>query len=247
MIDGLSVLALITARGGSKRLARKNLRAVAGRSLLARAIAAARAAATVDRVILSSDDAEIIAAALAAGCEVPCVRPPDLAADATDSMAVVHHALAALAERYDLIVLLQPTSPLRTAADIDGAVGHCVTLAAPACVAVTACANPPHTALYHDARGLLRPVLGDPQPARRDPAVAINGAVYVARCPWLAVQTGFLTPETVAYLMPRERSIDVDDELDLVIANALAEHGAAPAAPAAPVAPADAGRATIVA
>ena len=162
MIDGLSVLALITARGGSKRLARKNLRAVAGRSLLARAIAAERAAATVDRVILSSDDAEIIAAALAAGCEVPCVRPPDLAADATDSMAVVHHALAALAERYDLIVLLQPTSPLRTAADIDGAVGHCVTLAAPACVAVTACANPPHTALYHDAPRAVAAGVGGP-------------------------------------------------------------------------------------
>lgn len=233
MIDGLSVLALITARGGSKRLKRKNLREVAGRSLLARAIDAARAATTVDRVILSTEDPEIIAAAIAAGCEVPFVRPPALATDTADSMAVVHHALAALTDPYDLVVLLQPTSPLRTGADIDGAVGQCLALDAPACVAVTACAKPPHAAFYCNPHARLRPVLPQPRSTgrRQHPAVVVNGAVYVARCQWLREQTDFATADTVAYLMPAERSIDVDTELDLVIANALAQHFAAAVEP----------------
>ena len=81
MINGQSVLALVTARGGSKGVQGKNLREVAGRSLLARAIDAARQAETVDRVVLSSEDPEIIAAAIAGGCDVPFVRPAGLARD----------------------------------------------------------------------------------------------------------------------------------------------------------------------
>ncbi|MDH3917019.1 MAG: acylneuraminate cytidylyltransferase family protein, partial [Rhodospirillales bacterium] len=79
MIDGLSVLALVTARGGSAGLPRKNLRTVGGRSLVARAVQAGQRAETVDRVVLSSDDPEIIQAALLAGCDVPFVRPAALA------------------------------------------------------------------------------------------------------------------------------------------------------------------------
>ena len=109
MIDGLSVLALVTARGGSAGLSRKNLREVGGRSLVARAVQAGQRAETVDRVVLSSDDPEIIQAALLAGCDVPFVRPAELAGDEARSIDVVRHALQALPERYDLLVLLQPT------------------------------------------------------------------------------------------------------------------------------------------
>lgn len=236
MINGHSVLVLITARGGSKGLRRKNLREVAGRSLLARAVDAARQAETVDRVVLSSEDPEIIAAAIASGCDAPFVRPVELATDEATSMDVVHHALATLQERYDYLVLLQPTSPLRIAADIDGAVELCFSAGAPACVSVSEPDKAPHWAYVRDGRGRLSPLIAEgPQYTRRQDLPAtlmLNGAVYVARCDWIIRRPEFTSADTVGYVMPKARAVDVDDELDLVVADALAREieGAEPAA-----------------
>src|SRR3954453_11622712 len=105
MIDGKSVLGLIPARGGSKGVPNKNIRALAGRPLIAWTIEAAKASRYIDRTILSSDDAAIIAVAEQHGCEAPFVRPSELATDEADSMAVVHHALRTLPVRYDYVVL----------------------------------------------------------------------------------------------------------------------------------------------
>jgi N-acylneuraminate cytidylyltransferase len=225
MIDGLSVLALVTARGGSTGLPRKNLRTVGGRSLVARAVQTGQQALTVDRVVLSSDDPEIIQAALLAGCEVPFVRPAALATAGARSIDVVRHALETLPERYDLLVLLQPTSPLRSAEDVDAAVRLCVERRAPACVSVCPADKPPYWMHGLDKRSRLRPILPEyRQAARRQdlpPAYAINGAVYVARSDWIMVLDSFVGPDTLGYVMPRERSIDIDDELDLAIAEAL--------------------------
>ncbi len=225
MIDGLSVLALVTARGGSAGLPRKNLREVGGRSLVARAVQAGQRAETVDRVVLSSDDPEIIQAALLAGCDVPFVRPAALAGDEARSIDVVRHALQALPERYDLLVLLQPTSPLRAPEDVDGAVELCVRRGAPACVSVCAADKPPFWMHGLDERLRLRPILPEYRQASRrqdlPQAYAVNGAVYVARTDWIMVLDSFIGPDTLGYVMPRERSIDIDDELDLAIAEML--------------------------
>ena len=246
MIEGLSVLAVIPARGGSQGLARKNLREVAGRSLLARAIAAGRQAATVDRVILSSDDAEIIQAALLAGCEVPFVRPAELATAEARSIDALRHALRMLPERYDLVALLQPTSPLRASQDVDGAVRLCVETGAPACVSVSEAGKTPFWMHTLDPGGRMRPILPEYQmvPRRQDLPAAydINGAVFVARSEWLFDHEDFLSPETVGYVMPKERSIDIDDELDLIIAEAVAQRvegdGDKADTPATPITPA---------
>jgi N-acylneuraminate cytidylyltransferase len=136
MIEGQSVLAVIPARGGSKGVPRKNLRDVAGRPLIAWTIAAARGSSHIDRLVLSSDDEEIMETARRHGCDVPFRRPAELATDEADSMAVVMHAVETLAERYDYVVLLQPTSPLRASADIDGAIATCLRHMAPSCVTV---------------------------------------------------------------------------------------------------------------
>ena len=116
------VLGLITARGGSQRLPGKNLALLGGRSLLQRTIDAARAS-VIDRLILSSDDPQIIAAARSGGAEAPFVRPEALAGPTASSIDVIRHAMtwveAEAPGRYDILVLLQPTSPLRIAADID--------------------------------------------------------------------------------------------------------------------------------
>lgn len=225
MIDGLSVLALVTARGGSTGLPRKNLREVGGRSLVARAVQAGQRAETVDRVVLSSDDPEIIQAALLAGCDVPFVRPAALAGDEARSIDVVRHALEALPERYGLLVLLQPTSPLRGAEDVDAAVELCVRGGAPACVSVCAADKPPFWMHGLDERLRLQPILPEYRQASRrqdlPQAYAINGAVYVARTDWIMVLDSFIGSDTLGYVMPRERSIDIDDELDLAIAEVL--------------------------
>lgn len=225
MIQGRRILGLIPARDGSKGLPRKNLLRLGGHSLLEHAIAAGRAARTVDRLILSSEDPDIIQAAIAAGCEVPFIRPPELASDEARSVDVVRHALASLPERYDLLVLLQPTSPLRRAEDVDEAVKLCIRAGAPACVSVAPVDKSPAWTYRLDAAGRMAALLPEWAAASRRqdlPAVyAPNGAVYVATREWIMAEDSFFGAETVAYVMPRERSVDIDCELDLAVAETL--------------------------
>ena len=224
MIGGQRVLALITARGGSKGLPGKNVRPLGGRPLVAWSVAAARASRYVDRVVLSSDDAAIQEAARAAGADVPFTRPAALASDTATSLDVVNHALDQL-PGFDLLVLLQPTSPLRTADDIDRCLEACgPDGGAPAAVSVVETDKSPHWmfTLGPDAR--LHRLLDGPVPDRRQDAprvMVLNGAVYVARIPWLAQARTFVTPETVAHVMPRERSVDIDTALDFALTEQL--------------------------
>ena len=231
MIGRLSVLALVTARRGSKGIAGKNHCKVGGRSLLERAISCAMDADTVDRVVLSSDDPEAVSVALAMGCDVPFVRPAQLASDSAPTVDVVRHAINEIDTRYDLVVVLQPTSPLRIAADVDGAVKLCMHKNAPACVSVTACGKPPQWSYEIDQQQQLQPILPVQGAGTRrqdlPPAYALNGAVFVVRADWLLSGGEMLPAKTVAYEMPKARSIDVDDDTDLVIAEALARSGAA--------------------
>src|SRR5262249_30378594 len=115
MIGRYTVLAVIPARGGSKGVPQKNIRTVGGRPLIAWTIEAAKGSRYLDRVVLSSDDRKIIDVAESYGCDIPFVRPAELATDEADSMSVVRHAIASFNEHYDYLVLLQPTSPLRRA------------------------------------------------------------------------------------------------------------------------------------
>lgn len=217
MISGRKVLALLTARGGSKGLPGKNIRPAGGKPLLAWSIEAAQRAASVDRTVLSSEDARIIEVARAHGCEVPFVRPTELATDAASSMDVVRHALGQL-PGYDVVVLLQPTSPLRTAVDIDAACELLERSGAPACVAVCPVEQSPYWMYIANAEGRLQPLLDTPhrtQQRQCQPEVVIpNGALYVASVPWLLASGSFMTTETVAYRMPRERSLDIDTTED---------------------------------
>lgn len=224
MIDGKTVLALIPARGGSKGVPRKNIRDVAGKPLIAWSIEAAKSSRYIDRLILSSDDPEIIAVAEALGCEVPFIRPRELAADATPGIDPVLHALKTLPEKYDYVVMLQPTSPLRSVDDIDGCIEQCRN-GARACVSVTEPEKSPYWMYFMDSAGKMRPVLPPPDKAvrRQDlPQVyALNGAVYVAETDWLKNTRKFVTSETTGYLMPQERSLDIDTEHDLKLVSYL--------------------------
>ena len=213
MIDGLRVLALITARGGSKGLPGKNIRPAGGKPLLAWTVDAARGSRYCDRVVISTDDEAIAAAALAHGCEVPFMRPDDLATDTASSMDVVMHALQNL-PGFDLLLLLQPTSPLRNSADIDAACELLLARQAPACVSVTPARESPYWMYSVGPGQALKPVVELPAgiTRRQDLPVAysLNGAVYLARTSWLQDSRSFLTSQTVALVMPAERSLDID-------------------------------------
>lgn len=217
MIGPHRVLAVIPARGGSKGLAGKNIRLAHGRPLLAWTIEAARASRFIDHVVLSSDDESIMSVARAFGCDVPFRRPDELATDTATSIDVVLHALDAV-PGFDTVVLLQPTSPLRTEDDIDAACAlHAECDGAP-CVSVSVVEKSPYLMyeLADDHR--MQPVL--PAPAdvtrRQDfPAVfALNGAIYISRVGELRAARTFISSHTVAYVMPHDRALDIDTASD---------------------------------
>ncbi|HYC67376.1 acylneuraminate cytidylyltransferase family protein [Brevundimonas sp.] len=227
MIGDRSVLAVIPARGGSKGLPGKHLMPLGGRPLIAWTIEAARRSRCIDRLILSSDDAEIMAAAGGLGCEAPFQRSPELSGDHASSIDVALDALDR-APGYQVVVLLQPTSPLRTADDIDGALHRMEQLQAPSCVSVCEAPNHPWLTFAQDGQGRLDPFASPPRGAslrRQDlpPAWVLNGAVYAADAAWLRREQAFLRPgETAAWEMPVERSVDIDTLADFRAAERLA-------------------------
>lgn len=231
MIEGLTVLGLIPARGGSKGIPGKNLVPLFGKPLVAWTIEAAATSRTMDRTILSTEDEGIASAARSLGCEVPFLRPKELAADDTPGIEPVLHALSMI-RGFDIVVLLQPTSPLRTALDIDAAVTALVSNGAPAVVSVTEAASHPAWTYQVDEQGRLVPFLpAASRPTRRQElptAWALNGAIYVARTAWIMDSRSFLCPETIAFPMPAERGLDIDEPLDLLIAEAVFRHQAGP-------------------
>ncbi|MBF0609653.1 MAG: acylneuraminate cytidylyltransferase family protein [Magnetococcales bacterium] len=223
------VLAIIPARGGSKGLPGKNIRPLQGKPLLAWTVEAARACPLLDRVILSSDDETIMATAREWGCEVPFIRPPHLADDKASMMDVIWHAWQALGKRHAWLVLLQPTSPLRWAADITACLEICLRGSAPAAVSMTATSKPPHWLVTLDEAGHPYPLLpGDGLQRQRQELLTTylpNGAVYVANTYWLAQTQTFITRETKVHIMPAERSVDIDSELDFRLCQLLLERG----------------------
>ena len=218
MINEQKVLGIVTARGGSKGIPQKNICQAAGKPLIAWTIQAAKASNCLDRVILSSDDDAIIEVAKTFGCEVPFKRAPQLAQDDTPSIDVILDALVHC-DGYEWVVLLQPTSPLRTSADIDEAIQKCVALAAPACVSVCKAEQSPFWMFtLQDSR--IQPVIDIPLITRRQemPNVyVLNGAIYIAKTDWLRQERTFISKDTVAFEMPVDRSLDIDEESDLDI------------------------------
>lgn len=234
----MKLLAIIPARGGSKGVLRKNIRLVAGKPLIAWSILAAKAARSVDRVVISTEDADIAATARAWGAEV-IERPAELARDDTATLPVLRHVVEHLAatEQYcpDAVLTLQPTSPLRTARHIDDAAA--LFAADASADSLVSCIEVPHifhprSVMRRSAAGYLEPYLADAQPTRRQDKEAVfarNGAaVYITRADRL---TEFVFGgRLLAYMMNEEDSVDIDSEADLARADALlmAREGMAP-------------------
>lgn len=223
------VMALVTARGGSQQLPRKNVLPLAGKPLVAWTIEAAQKSTGVRRVIVSTDDFEIADVAREWGAEVPFMRPPELAQANSPHIDVVQHAIDYLdaRENYrpEYVLLLQPTSPLRTVQDIDSSIDIAEKSKAVAVVGV--CAAKPHPFLVRQILedGTLAPfVASDIGYLRREvlpPAYGINGAIYLNRRESLLRDGTFTPPGTHGYVMPAERSIDIDTTWDFHLAELI--------------------------
>ncbi len=216
------MLGLITARGGSKGVPRKNLCPVGGRPLIEWTIDAALKAGRLDRVVVSTDDPEIAQAARDAGGDTPFLRPAKLARDETPHIDVVLHALDWLSERgdeYEYVALLQPTSPLRTSEDIDEAVGLAIRRSAEAVVSVVETHDHPYLTRRMNEDGTLSEFVrcDIAYPRRQDlpAAFALNGAVFVNRPESLKSCRSFCPHGALAYVMPPERSLQIDTPWDL--------------------------------
>ena len=212
----MSLLALIPARGGSKGIPRKNIRELCGKPLIAWSIEAAQKASSVDQIVVSTDDEEIADIARSYGAEVPFLRPAELARDDTPGIAVVHHALKQF-PAVKQILLLQPTSPLRSAEDIDGIVNMFRKQQNPSAISICESPKHPNWMLSCGEDGKLSPFMDAPIATRRQdlPKVyVVNGALYLAKTEWLRQACSFLSPETIGYLMPPELSFDIDTLLD---------------------------------
>jgi CMP-N,N'-diacetyllegionaminic acid synthase len=226
MINGLKVLAIIPARGGSKGLPGKNIINLAGKPLIAWTIEVAKQSKFIDKLILSSDDEEIISVAKKYGCDVPFKRPAELALDSTPGIDPILHAMKEFPE-FDLVICLQATSPLRNSADIDGAIEMCIMQNSPSCISVSPAEQSPYWMFKLDNQNVMMPLLSlDSTVVRRQdlpPVYTLNGAVYVAKSEWIKKTKSFLSDETTGFIMPVERSIDIDTELDLQIASYILE------------------------
>jgi len=224
MIEGKRVLAVIPARGGSKGVPRKNIRILAGKPLLAWTIEETKRSKYIDRLVLSSEDVEIIEAAKSFGCEVPFIRPPKLAEDNTPGIDPILHALKNL-PGYDIVLVLQPTSPLRKSLDIDEGLEFFERYNASICVSISGVSQNPYWMFLLDDHHHIRPVTRDEtiNTRRQDlPKVYMpNGALFIASTEYLQEKKSFYTKDTTGFIMPKERSYDIDDELDFIICEYL--------------------------
>jgi CMP-N-acetylneuraminic acid synthetase len=225
----MTTLALIPARGGSKGVTRKNLRLVGGRSLLARAIDAARDSRMVDCVVVSTDDEEIAAAARCCGVEVPFLRPAELASD----QSAIEPAIAHAVENFERIsgatvrtlVLIEPTSPFRNAGHVRAALerfqaGDCRSV-----ISVCPLERKPEN-IFAKSDGVVERYIRDAVPYVRRQDMGqlcrLNSAVYVVGRDKF-METSRLIVEPVGFIeMSALESINIDEELDLVIAEVVA-------------------------
>lgn len=230
MNNKLGFLAIIPARGGSKRLPGKNVAPIAGKPMIAWTIDAAIKSNLLTEVMVTTDDEKIAELAKQMSVNVPFIRPDYLATDTASTFDVVKHVIEycqdELDHKFDFIVLLQPTSPLRTGEDIDTAIRLLIEKSADAVVSVCKTEHSPLWSNTLTSNGSMDNFIQDSIQNKRsqdlDDYYRLNGAIYIVNTRKLLEQRSFiLQKNTYAYVMDRENSIDIDEQLDFKIAECL--------------------------
>ena len=223
------MLAIIPSRGGSKGLPGKNIRLLNGKPLIGYTIESAIEAKNINRVVVSTDDMEIAKIAKIYGAEIPFMRPQELATDnalAIDNyIYTIERLNTEFGGNYKEFVVLHPTSPLRTAEDIDNAIEIFKNRNAESVISVCEAPHPPLWAKEIDVHGILKNYfsLNTENKNRQElkKAYMPNGAVYVFKISLLKEKRVYYFEKTYPYVMPKERSIDIDDYFDFKLAEFL--------------------------
>lgn len=218
------VLGIITARGGSKGIPRKNIKELGGKPLIAYTIQAVKESKLMTHCIVSTDDEEIAEVCREWGAEVPFMRPAELALDTTKHLPVLQHAVKFMEQKlgmqFDYIVNLQPTSPFRIAEDIDGTIQTLIDTNADSALSMVEVDENHPIKMKKIIDGKILPFsIPEPEGMRRQdfpPAYKRSGAVYVLQRKNLMEKNIQYGENLVAYIVPKERSIDIDDELDWI-------------------------------
>ncbi len=217
----IKVLAVIPARGGSKGLPRKNIANLAGKPLIAWTIEASLNSKYITKTIVSSEDEEILSVSKKYGAEV-IQRPEYLASDNATSESVVKHVVDFLqsdAEEFDVIALLQPTSPLRGYSDIDKAFDKLLFEGATALISVFEPEHSPLKSFKIEESGYLKGIVNNEYPFTSRQLLPktyqSNGAIYIINLECFLDSMTFFTEKTIPYFMPIKESIDIDTKRDL--------------------------------
>jgi CMP-N-acetylneuraminic acid synthetase len=225
----MEILAIIPARGGSKRIPRKNIKNFSGQTLLSYSANSALGSEMLNRTILTTDDEEIRKVGLDLGLEAPFLRPDNLAKDDTPSLPVIIHAVQTLedSENYkpDIIVILQTTSPLRTSKHIDDALKTFLNSDADSLVSVTEVPHNmnPYSVMKLQKDGTIKPFLkydeNDNLRQKKPIFYARNGAaIYICTYQCLMQKNSLYGDKIMPFFMSKETSFDLDDEIDWKIA-----------------------------
>jgi len=222
MLNQKKILCIIPARSGSKGVKNKNIRLCFGKPLIAWTIEQAKASKYIDTVIVSTDSFHIARISRSLGAGTPFLRPKSLSLDRSAISGAILHAISALKQSYGVVLLLQPTSPLRSYRDIDNALELLTLRDAQAIVSVTLAEHHPN--FYNRLPGdlCMKDFISSKFTSsnRQDmpPFYRLNGAVYVAYTKYFLKYKNFFGPKTFAYIMPPERSLDIDTIFDFYFA-----------------------------
>ena len=230
-LNDRKIFAIIPARGGSKGLPGKNIRTLAGKPLIAWTIEHAKSSKYIDKVVVSTDDPEIAKIAKKYGAEVPFLRPKELATDDAKTIDVILHALNWLATRddyYDLLVLLEPTSPLRDVGDIDKCIE--MLIGNPKAEAIVSVAKlestHPEFNVVINEEGFIRKPDGTTnfEVLRRqdlEDVYFFEGSIYISDVEALKQKRTFYHKLTLVYVVPKYKSLEVDELCDFICIEAL--------------------------
>jgi CMP-N-acetylneuraminic acid synthetase len=223
MINNKRVLALIPARGGSKGIKDKNIYPLCGKPLISYSIESAKNSKYIDVVVVSTDSIKIAEVAKEYGASVPFFRPARLASDTAKSIDAIIHAIKWLekhGEKFDIFVLLQPTSPLRTSEDIDGALEKFIENGEKSLVAVSLVSDNPILMRIINADGTMEKLLDLQSTVRRQDMKSyyrVNGSIYINKISEINADTS-LNDNEIPFVVKPENSVDIDEKKDLVLA-----------------------------
>lgn len=236
MIESKRILALITARGGSKGVPGKNIRLLGGKPLISYTVEAALASRFIDRVIVSTDSEEIAAASRKSGADVPFMRPLELSGDLARQEDAILHAMRWFEENggaYDIILVLTPTTPLRTGKDIDDVIGYFASH--PRARSVITVIEAPHAPQLMNTlppdlslQGFVPEDLKFKNRQELPQAYCLSGSVCLADWDYFKAEGSFLAPLAFAYVVDVRSGFDINTPLDFQFAEFLFSLGDAP-------------------